>query len=343
VRLPALFAGLALFLGACAPQPQQVFKFGKPLMHTRWDFSLVAARPEKAQKAFEAAAREIERLDLALAMWRPESELAAFNAEAGRGPQGVSADLDAVLALGQKVSELSGGASDCSVGPLVQLWYERLKDKKLPKNSEIAAAKALVDYRRLKREGPRLWSSQAGTRVDLGSLAKGYAQDAAAKIIRARGIKNFLINAGGQVYAAGRKPDGSKWRVGVINPRDTQALVTVVPLEDQGMSTSGDYEQGTVIRGRRYHHIIDPKTGWPAAKGVRSVTVILPITGAEAPGAGSWCDALDTAALVLGMGEGKKLLEGRGASGLLIHQGPQGALDASLTDDLKGKVELRLN
>lgn len=342
MRLPALIAAL-LLLGACARQPLQVFKFDKPLMHTRWDFSLVALQSEKAQKAFEAAAKEVERLDLALAMWRPESELAAFNAKAGQGAQEVSADLDAVLSLGEMVSELSGGASDCSVGPLVQLWYERLKKNALPSQAEIAAAKAFVGYRRLKREGPRLWSSAAGTRIDLGSLAKGYAQDAAAKILRAHGVKSFLINAGGQVYAAGHKPSGEKWQVGVINPRAADKLVAIVPLEDQGMSTSGDYEQGSIIHGRRYHHIIDPKTGWPVTNGTCSVTVILPFSGAEAPGAGSWCDALDTAALVLGMRDGKKLLESRKASGILIHQGPAGALDASLTDDLLGKIDLRLN
>src|SRR4051812_19316473 len=153
MRFACLTAALALF--GCSAGPSQVFKFDKPLMHTRWDFSLVAPQSEKAQSAFEAAAKEVERLDLALAMWRPESELAAFNAKAGQGPQKVSADLDAVLDLGQKVSELSGGASDCSVGPLVQLWYERLKTKALPTGAEIAKAKAFVDYRRLKREGPR--------------------------------------------------------------------------------------------------------------------------------------------------------------------------------------------
>jgi thiamine biosynthesis lipoprotein len=276
-------------------------------------------------------------------MWRPESELAAFNARAGQGPQKVSADLDAVLSLGQEASELSGGASDCTVGPLVQLWYESLKKTQLPSRAAIKAALTHVDYRRLKREGPGLWSSAEGTRVDLGSVAKGYAQDKAAALLKGHGIKSFLMNAGGQVYACGHKPDGSKWSVGVIHPRDTSKLVTVMQLEDQGMSTSGDYEQSTFIKGRRYHHILDPRTGWPVENGVASVTVIFPLDMGKKPGAGSWCDALDTAALVMGLEKGKKLLQGAKASGILIHQGRNGRLDALVTDDLKGKVTLILN
>jgi thiamine biosynthesis lipoprotein len=180
-------------------------------------------------------------------------------------------------------------------------------------------------------------------RLDLGSFAKGYAEDRGAGILRKHGIKAFLMNAGGQVYAAGRKPDGSQWAVGIINPRKPGDLVSIMKLEDQGMSTSGDYEQSTFVGGRRYHHIVDPKTGWPVTNGTISVTVITPVGYHEAPGPGSWCDALDTAALVLGMEKGKKLLSGKGLSGVLIHEDKDGKLDADMTDDLKGKLTLVLN
>jgi thiamine biosynthesis lipoprotein len=343
MRIKRLLPLLALGLASCQGAPQQLYKFDRPLMHTRWDFSVVAPSQTQAQAVFEEAAAEVERLDKILAMWRPDSELAAFNAHAGQGPQKVSPELDEVMRLGQKTSELSDGASDCSVGPLVQLWYESLKVKRLPAPAALAQALRHVDYRRVTRTAQGLWSEEAGMRYDLGSFAKGYVQDKVAVIFRRHGIGNFLMNAGGQVYAAGLKPDGSKWSVGILNPRDPRKMVAIMQLSDQSMSTSGDYEQYTMIKGKRYHHIMDPHTGWPVTNGVASVTVIFPFAGTEAPGSGSWCDALDTAALVSGMVKGKALLQSRGASGVLIHEGPDGKLDAETTDNLKGKVTLTLD
>lgn len=324
-------------------RPPQLHKYSAPLMHTLWDFQLLASSEAQAQAAFEAASAEVERLDLALAMWRPESEVAAFNAKAGQGPQAVSADLDAVLSLGLRISELSGGASDCSVGPLVQLWYQKLKQGRTPTDAERRSAKANVDYRRIKRVGDKRWQAEAGSVLDLGSLAKGYAQDRVAALFEARGIRAYLLNAGGQVYARGRKPGGRAWQVGILHPRAEGRVVAVVPLSDQAMSTSGDYEQSSTVKGRRYHHIIDPRTGSPTAHGTCSVTAILPLKGAPAPGAGSWCDALDTAALVLGQAEGLKLLQSQGAEGVLLRDaGPGEALDAMLTPGLSSHLALEL-
>ncbi len=189
----------------------------------------------------------------------------------------------------------------------------------------------------MRKEGPQSWSEPKGFVTDLGSLAKGYAQDRAAAILRAQGFKNFLINAGGQVYAAGRKPGGGKWRVGILNPRQQGSLLGSMELEDQGMSTSGDYEQATLIHGKRYHHILDPSTGWPSQSGVASSTVI--INFKDYPYPGGWADSLDTAALVLGPVKGKALLESQGVGGVLVLD-QNGKLSAVLTKDLAGKLKL---
>lgn len=337
-------ARLALLLAAAAcslslARPPRAFQYSRPLMHTVWDFTLVERDEARARAAFEAAAAEVERLDLALAMWRPDSELAAFNARAGQGPQAVSADLDAVLSLGLKAAELSRGASDPSVGPLVQLWYDSLRQGREPAPAALRAARSRVGYRRLRRHGDGRWSGDAGTRADLGSFAKGYAQDQAAALLLRHGIPAFLLNAGGQVYAKGRKPDGSPWKVGIQHPRDEGRVVAVVPLIDQAMATAGDYEQSRTLKGRRYHHILDPRTGAPTAHGTCSVTVILPLAEAPAPGAGAWCDALDTAALVLGQADGAALLEGFGAQGLLLRE-HEGRLSAAGSPGLVAGLEL---
>jgi thiamine biosynthesis lipoprotein len=245
--------------------------------------------------------------------------------------------------LGQQVSVLSRGASDCTVGPLVQLWYQALQKGGVPPASAIQRALKRVGYQRLLHEAGKGWTAPKGTMLDLGSLAKGYAQDRAAAIFEARGLRSYLMNAGGQVYARGKKPGGQPWSVGIVHPRQEGRVVTVLKLSDQALSTSGDYEQSRRVQGRRYHHIIDPRTGRPTVHGTCSVSVILPLKGAPAPGAGAWCDALDTAALVLGQAEGKALLEAQKASGILLRDDGKGRLESLLTADLETQLDLVLN
>jgi thiamine biosynthesis lipoprotein len=340
-RRLALLALVPLLFGM--GKPPQVFTESRPLMHTLWDFSLVAHDEAQAHAAIDAAAAEVERLDHALAMWRPDSELAAFNAKLSQTPQQPSADLDRVILLGQQVSVLSHGASDSTVGPLVQLWYKHLQKGTLPSEAEVKKALRMVGYQRLVHEAGKGWSAPPGVLLDLGSLAKGYAQDRAAALLEARGFHAYLLNAGGQVYARGLKPGGQPWRVAIVHPRKEERSVAILSLSDQALSTSGDYEQSRLVKGRRYHHIIDPRTGRPTVNGTCSVSVILPIGKTPDPGAGSWCDALDTAAMVLGQEEGKKLLESQHASGILLRDKGNGELESLVTEDLQGKLDLVRN
>jgi thiamine biosynthesis lipoprotein len=336
-----LAAAAALSLGM-APAPQ-IFSESRPLMHTLWDFRVVARSQAEARAAVEAAAAEVERLDQALAMWREDSELHAFNAKTGQGPQAVSPDLDRVFSLGQAVSELSQGASDCTVGPLVQLWYEHLQKDRLPTDAQVHEALKHLNYRELTRGADGRWSAPAGTIVDLGSLAKGYAQDRAALILEARGLHAYLLNAGGQVYARGLKPGGQAWRVGIVHPRHEERMVCILSLSDQALSTSGDYEQSRLVQGRRYHHIIDPRTGRPTTNGTCSVSVLIPLKGAPDPGAGSWCDALDTAAMVLGQQAGKELLDRQKVAALLLKEDSPGHLVADKSALWDPAVDVVLN
>jgi thiamine biosynthesis lipoprotein len=341
LRRLALLAFVPLLFGMS--KPPQVFSESRPLMHTLWDFSIVAHDEAEAHAAVEAAAAEVERLDKALAMWRPDSELSAFNAKLGPVPQKPSPDLDRVIRLGQQVSEYSHGASDCTVGPLVQLWFDHLQKDTLPSDAEIQEALKKLDYKHVVEVPGQGWTAPPGTILDLGSLAKGYAQDRVAALLEAKGFHAYLLNAGGQVYARGQKPGGQPWRVAIVHPRKEDRSVAILSLSDQALSTSGDYEQSRLVKGRRYHHIIDPRTGRPTVNGTCSVSVILPIGKTPDPGAGSWCDALDTAAMVLGQVEGKKLLESQHAAGILLRDKGNGELESLVTDDLQGKIDLVLN
>ncbi len=328
----------SLGLASCSHQPPAVYRFERPLMHTRWDFSVVASSKEEAERAVDLAAKEVARLDEILAMWKPESQVAKFNAQAGQGAQKLPAELDELLPLALSIGKKSDGAFDISVGPLVRLWYDSLKQGQLPADRAVLAAKLKMGYKNLKTDATGAWSLPLGFQIDLGGAAKGYAQDKAAMILRKAGIKDFLMNAGGQVYAMGTKPGGIKWKIGILNPRNPQKIVASLELKDQCMSTSGDYEQFTYIKGKRYHHILDPRTGFPTAHGMASATVILKMDQNALPGA--LADCLSTASFVLGPGKGVKFLESLGVSGVMIDESGDGNLKQELTSDLQGKVDL---
>jgi len=253
--------------------------------------------PECAGTAREAFA-EVERL---MSIFNPESDISNLNA-AGRGAWVAVAPLtEEVLGFALKVARLSGGAFDPTVGPLMELWGFRSKPAAhAPPETEIARALGQVGYGRLRLENGRATFDTGGGRVDLGGIAKGCAVDAAFDRIRAAGVSNILVNLGGNMRGSGtgRKPGG--WAVGVRNPFAQGSILGTVRLTGgMAVATSGHYERFVVMDGRRYAHIMDPRTGRPVT-GMAGVTVVSPTAG-EA-------DALSTALFVLGPEEGEKLL-----------------------------------
>jgi thiamine biosynthesis lipoprotein len=326
------------FLGACAREPLAVHPYSRDLMHTTWDFQVVARGEAKAQAAVEAAAAEIDRLDGELAMWQPQSELARANASAGSA-EGVtlSVELAECIQLSLNAAEASEGAFDITVGPLTQAWWQARREKRMLTAAERARGMALLGWRGVKLEKRRLWLPRKGMRLDLGGVAKGYAQDRAAAIFKAHGIKSFLMNAGGQVYAAGKKPDGKAWRVGILDPRDTAKVAAVLDLSDAVMSTSGDYEQFSIIQGRRVHHILDPRTGFSVANGVVSTTAILSLDAGEHSGA--LADLASTSVFVLGLEKGLRYLGAQSTEGVIITE-KNGQLSARITPDLRGRLQV---
>lgn len=334
--LSSAFAGLAL-LSACAPAPTQVFQFQRALMHTQWDFSLVSYSHERAAKAVEAAAARIEDLDRKLAMWRPESELAKANLEAVNAPVTLSDDLAEVLSLAMKAHAVTGGAFDPTVGPLTQAWYDARMAKRLLTPTQLKELLPLVGAQQISFDpATRVLRLKPGMRLDLGGVAKGYAQDQVAAIFAAKGIKAFLMNAGGQVYVKGRKPGGERFVVGVLHPRKQGSLAGKLEIEDEVMATSGDYEQYSIIQGKRVHHLLDPRTGLPV-QGMASATVLLPIKGGF-PAA--WTDCL-AKAYVMGPVAGIALLEKEGALGCLFSESG-GKLKAHLTQGAEKRLQLQL-
>jgi thiamine biosynthesis lipoprotein len=246
--------------------------------------------------------------------WRDTSEIGRLNLAAGKAPIAVSAETFEVLERGHATGDLSEGVFDITFHALSDLWkFGDAADSHplLPDPVEVARRKRLVDYRKVKLEANgRRVSVPAGMRVDLGGIAKGYAVDEAAQVLRSAGLQSFLVQAGGDLFGAGRKPDGSAWISGVQDPRGpTGKFFATIELDDHAFSTAGDYARSFFVDGKRYHHIIDPRTGYPATA-CRSVTV--------------WAkdaftaDAIDDAVFILGPEKGLALVESQEGVGAVI-------------------------
>jgi thiamine biosynthesis lipoprotein len=302
-------------------------------MHTSWDFSLPARDEAQARALVERAITLVRELDATLAFWQPASELSRLNASAGTGRAlTVSAALDTCLREALRVHAASGGALDPSVGPLTQAWWQARQSGRLLKDAERRRLLGLLganQVRRVEVEAhggaslhPAWILDKAGLRLDLGAVAKGYAQDRVAALFESAGVHAFLLNAGGQIYARGRKPDGSPWRVGILHPRAPDRVMAVLQLSDACLSTSGDYEQVSVIQGRRVHHILDPRTGL-SVEHMASASALLRFKPGD-PDPGLRSDAASTAAFVLGGQAGLDFLRSQGMEGLLVTEDTAG-------------------
>ena len=259
--------------------------------------------PRMTETAFEEAFDEFDRLDRLMSVWKPGSDVERLNAAAGQHPVSISSEVLDTLQLAGQVSEWTDGKFDVTFGALSGLWkFDHDQDNQIPPRSEIEARLPLVDYQALIVD-PRAATAflrKAGMRVHLGGIGKGYAVDRAAAILRARGLRDFMIQSGGDLYAAGGHGN-RPWRAGIKDPRgDGDRIFAALDLRDSTFSTSGDYERFFLRDGRRYHHILDPDAGEPA-RGCRSVTIV-------ARGA-ALADALSTGVFVAGPDAGMKLVE----------------------------------
>lgn len=256
-----------------------------------------------AVAAFEQVFREFDRLEALLSIWKPGSDVVRINDAAGKAPVVVSADTLTVLEAAAQASEWTGGKFDITFGTLAGLWkFDHDQDSTIPSQHAIAARLPLIDYRFVKVDRAARTASvtTAGTRIHLGGIGKGYAVDRAAVILRARGLSDFLIQSGGDLYVAGLN-NGAPWKLGIADPRGTggQTFATV-ELSNGTLSTSGDYERFFITDGVRYHHLIDPDSGRPATA-TRSVTIVAD--------SAMLADVLSTGVFIMGPEAGMALLE----------------------------------
>jgi thiamine biosynthesis lipoprotein len=296
--LPACLAFLRLF-SSCSPSPARTeFALG-----TVCGVNLYERGSRRSYAAVFSRIREIEGI---MSANLADTELDRINRNAGRSPAAVSGELLDVLEQAKAYAEMSGGAFDPTVGPLVKLWGIGGDGPRLPGEEEIAGALALVDYRDLviDREAGTAFLRRPGQALDLGAIAKGYAADQAVRAAKETGARRAIIDLGGNVFAWGERRKGEAWRIGVQDPRKERgASLGILRVKNKSIVTSGVYERYFEEGGRRYHHILSTKDGYPVENGLLAVTVVADFS-IEA-------DALSTAVFALGYEKGRALIEAR--------------------------------
>jgi thiamine biosynthesis lipoprotein len=279
-----------------------------------------AARRAAIDEAFAAMA-EVDRL---MSNYRSDSELSHVNREASLGPVVVSDPLLRVIEAGQRVSADSKGAFDMTVGPLVKLWGFRDKTPHIPTSAELAAVHPLVGYRSLIVDALHHTISFArpGMEIDLGGIAKGFAVEVAANVLRRRGLTGF-IDAGGNQYMLGTPPGKASWTVGIKNPDVADRLVGVIDVKGGSVSTSADYANFLVAAGRTYGHLLDPRTLQPSDASL-SATIVSED--------GTLADAMSKAAFILGPQQGIALINATpGMAGVIAYRKPDGSVGVAVS------------
>jgi thiamine biosynthesis lipoprotein len=269
------------------------------IMGTRIGVEVWHDDPATAEAAIDAVIAEMHRIDALMSVYKPESQLSGVNRDAATRPVKVDAELARLVARALEFSEMSDGAFDITYASVGYLYDYRAR--KHPTEAQIQAALPAINWKHVIVDLPAstIRFTRPGVRIDLGGIAKGHAVDSSIAILKARGIANGTVTAGGDSRILGDRR-GRPWVVGIRHPDDRERVIARIPLEDAAISTSGDYERYFDEDGVRYHHIIDPKTGRSPA-GVRSVTVIAPTS--------TLAEGLTKSVFILGPGRGLALVE----------------------------------
>jgi thiamine biosynthesis lipoprotein len=313
LSMAALFVGLLTAGGVRASAPVAVH--GRA-MGTSWTVKFIQPAPAlDAGIVRQHVADRLEALEQQFSTYRPGSELSRFNGSAGTDWLAVSPELARVAVNSRGISELTGGAFDVTIDPLVRLWGFGPPGRNgvLPAEADIVRARARVDWRQLEArlDPPALRKIQRGIAADFSSMAKGFAADAVGEVLVALGVPNHLVQIGGDLKASGAGEHGGGWPAGIQQPLgESRAIADVVMLTGLALSTSGDYRNSFLADGQRYGHIIDPRTGCPVASALASVSVV--------QASGAMASALATALFVLGPDAGFQLAEAHGLACLFL-------------------------
>ncbi len=297
---------------------QKIYHKKLLLMGSRFDITVVEKDSVKANEYIQMAVDEIKRIEKLISSWDPNSQTSEINRNAGLKPVKIDEELFQLIKRAKTISKLTDGAFDITYASMDRIWKFDGSMKRMPTREAIQKSVEKVGYENilLDEQQSTVFLKKKGMKIGFGGIGKGYAADKAKRLLIEEGVQAGIINASGDMNTWGKQPDGQEWTVAITNPMNKKQAFGLVPITNQAVVTSGDYEKYVNFNGIRYAHIINPKTGYPAT-GIISVTVFAP--GAEL------ADALATSIFVMGKENGL----------FLINQLPK--IDCIIIDD-KGKI-----
>ncbi len=319
---------VAFLLFTCSCQREKEVKRKSLIMNTTVEITALGENEELVDSALEHAFSEMRRIEAKYSLYQEDSVISRINHAAGVKPVKVDDETLEIITECLRISEFSEGAFDISFAALSGFWKFKEPPERLPTSAEIKPFLERVGYKKVKLDtsSHTVFLSVKGMRIDLGGVVKGYAVDRAVHVLRKAGVMDALVNAGGDMRVMGRYR-GRAWRIGIQDPRRRGSLLGKISVEDRAVATSGDYERFFMLAGKRYGHIIDPRTGFPAS-GCQGVTVVADTA--------DFADALATAVFVLGAKKGLSLIESLpGVEALVIDSGGM----THLSSGLQGQVE----
>ena len=278
-----------------------------------WTTCAITLEDHGSQEALDAAFARLREIQARFGTGVPGSELEQMASAAGRAPVHVTDDVYALIKKALVVAGDTNGLFDLTVGPLIDVWRMNKDDPDIPSKERIKAALSLVSWRDVIVDDRQktVFLKRSSMRLDLGGFLKGYAADEMVRILSARGVTSALIDLGGNIFAMGNGPSGSPWKIGVQDPEGQRgAYLGIALVTNRSVTTAGVYEHYFIKKGKRYHHIMDLRTGYPVENGLLSVTVIAD-KSIDA-------DAFDTALLCMGKVDGMRLAEKLGLDIIMV-------------------------
>ncbi|WP_457609969.1 FAD:protein FMN transferase [Lutibacter sp.] len=265
------------FLISCSLNAQEIYKRTLKLMGSRFDISVVANNAVEGNTYINLAVDEISRIEKLISSWDSNSQTSIINKNAGIKPTKVSPELFELIKRSLALSTLTDGAFDISYASMDNIWKFDGSLKTMPSEKDIKASVSKVGYQNiiLDKENLTVFLKRKGMRIGFGAIGKGYAADKAKQLLISKGVVAGIINASGDMNTWGKQPNGDYWKVAITNPLNKNNAFALLPIKNGAVVTSGNYEKYVIFNGKRYTHIIDPRTGYPST-GITSVTVFAP-------------------------------------------------------------------
>lgn len=322
-----LFLNLLFLLLVSAVSAQLIHKRTTFMLGSPFEMTVVAKDTVQANRYIDAAIAEVKRIENLISDWIPTTQISKVNQNAGIQPIKVDREVYELVERAIKISKLTNGAFDISYASMDRIWKFDGSMKAMPTEEAIKKSVAKVGYQNIllnEKEGT-IFLKNEGMKLGLGGIGQGYIADKIKALLLSQGCQSGIVNVSGDIFAWGKQPDGKPWTVAIVNPMDKNKVFATFPLGDSAVETSGSYEKFVTFNGKRYSHIIDPRTGYPAT-GIVSVSVFAKTT--------EIADALATGIFVLGVEAGLDLVNQlKGIECIIVDD--QGRVHTSENIDLK--------